>query len=317
MTLDQLALNLGVSKGTVSRALSGKGRMAPETRTRIVEAMQAAGFSPDPAAQELSRRSGHSIGISLPVNGYGPYFNVFWRALVQVTSERGTRFLEMLAPLDSYVRLPNAVLLHNSIAMRERLALLAERGVPAVVLGHAPDAAYVVPDDAGGARAMTAHLLALGHRRIAYMGMASAQQSDIDRRHGYRAALAEAGLAAEAALELDGQFSVLGGYRAVRRAWEQGERFTALFCASDEMAVGAIGALEDLGVQVPGDVSVAGFDGLPDLPYQLTTVVQDIARIAIEAITLAESLIEGGPRRGIVVPVSVRVGATCGPPRQS
>ncbi len=317
ITLDQLALNLGLSKGTVSRAMNGKGRMSEETRTRILAAMQEAGYTPDPTAQELSRRSGHSIGISLQQGGFGPYFTLFWRALVQVTSERGTRFIEMSEPLDSYARLPHAVLLHNTIEVQERLALLARRGVPAVVLGHQPDTAFVVPDDANGARAATAHLQALGHRAIAYVGMASSQQSDQDRRAGYRDAMADIGIGVREQFELDGGFTVLGGYRAVRRAWEEGVRFSALFCASDEMAVGAIGALEDLGLKVPDDVSVVGFDGLPGMPYALTTVVQDIGRIAVEAISLAEALIDGGPKREIIVPVTLRVGATTAPPRHA
>ncbi|OON62676.1 hypothetical protein B0920_04330 [Massilia sp. KIM] len=317
ITLDQLAASLGLSKGTVSRALNGKGRMSEETRQRILAAMQESGYHPDTAAQELSRRSRHSIGISLSQGGFGPYFTLFWRAVLDVASERGTRFLEMKSALDSYARLPDAVLLHNTVEVRERLAYLASRGVPAVVLGHQPDAAFVVPDDLGGGCEAVRHLVGLGHREIAYVGMESPQQSDLDRREGYRQALAEAGIAWRADLELDGGASVLGGYRAVRRAWERGLRFSALFCATDEMAVGAIGAFEDIGLSVPGDVSVAGFDGLPDLPYQLTTVEQDIARIALEAVRLAEDMINGAPARAIVVPVLLRPGATTAAPASS
>ncbi len=315
MTLDQLALNLGLSKGTVSRAMNGKGRMSEETRKRILAAMDEAGYTPDPTAQELSRRSRHSIGISTVEGGLGPYFTLFWRAMMQVASERGTRFIEMSAPLDSYTRLPDALLLHNTVEVHERLALLTRRGVPAVVLGHQSETAFVVPDDVAGAGAGTRHLQALGHRAIAYVGGASSQQSDLDRRAGYRDAMAEIGIGVRENLELNGQFSVLGSYRTVRRAWEGGLRFSALFCASDEMAVGAIGALEDLGLSVPVDVSVVGFDGLPGMPVQLTTVVQDVERIAIEAISLAEDLIDGGPKRAIVVPVTLREGATTAPPR--
>lgn len=310
LTLDQLAMNLGLSKSTVSRALNGKGRMAEETRERIRDAARASGYQPDTTAQELRRRSGHSIGISLTEGGSSPYFTLFWRALTQVAGERGTRFIDMRAPLDSYVRLPDAVIVHNTDHSAERLAELARRHVPAVMLGHQPDAAFVVPDDIGGGRAATEHLLGLGHRRIVYVGMVTLQQSDVDRRAGYRAAMAEAGLALDPAYELDGAFSVLGAYRAVRRAVEGGLQFSAVFCASDEMAVGAIGALEDLGLEVPRQVSVVGFDGLPDLPYELTTVVQNIEQIALEAIQLAEALISGGTPRAIVVPVALRIGAT-------
>ncbi len=313
MTLDQLAMNLGLAKSTVSRALNGKGRMADETRARIMAAARAAGYEPDTTAQELRRRASHRIGISLTDGGLSPYFTLFWRALSQVAGERGTRFIDMREPLESYARLPDAVIVHNTDQASERLRALARRGVPAVLLGHLPDVPFVVPDDIGGARQATEHLLALGHRRIAYVGMVAVQQSDLDRRAGYRAAMQGAGLAADAAYELDGGFSVLGAYRAVRRAAESGLAFSAIFCASDEMAIGAIGALEDLQLKVPQAVSVVGFDGLPGLPYDLTTVVQDIDQIAREAIGLAESLIGGAAARAIVVPVALRVGATSGP----
>ena len=310
ISLDQLAMNLGLSKSTVSRALNGKGRMSEETRQRIQEAARASGYQPDVTARELRRRAGHSIGISLTDGGLSPYFTLFWRALTAVASERGTRFIDMREPLESYVQLPDAVILHNTSQARERLRLLAKRKVPAVFLGHLPHTAFVVPDDLGGGRAATEHLLGLGHRRIGYVGMVTDQQSDLDRRAGYRAALQDAGVAAAPEYELDGHFSVLGAYRAVRRAVESGLPFSALFCASDEMAIGAIGALEDMGMAVPQQVSVVGFDGLPDMPYALTTVVQDIERIAMEAIQLAEALIAGEPPRAIVVPVALRIGGT-------
>lgn len=268
MTLDQLAMNLGLSTSTVSRALNGKGRMAQDTRERIRRAAHQSGYLPDQAAQELRRRSGHTIGISLTDGGFSPYFTLFWRALTQVAGERGTRFIDMRAPFDSYAHLPDAVIVHNTDHAAERLQALARRQVPAVLLGHQRGAAFVVPDDVAGARAATAHLLELGHRRIVYVGMVTEQQSDVDRRLGYRMAMAAAGLAPDPAYELDGAFSVLGAYRAVRRVVESGLPFSAIFCASDEMAVGAIGALEDLGLAVPRQVSVVGFDGLPGLAYE-------------------------------------------------
>jgi len=307
-------MNLGLSKSTVSRALNGKGRMSEETRKRIQEAAQKAGYQPDAAAVELRRRAGHSIGISLTDGGFSPYFTLFWRALTAVAAERGTRFIDMPEPLETYQQLPNAVILHNTSQASERLRFLAKRKVPAVFLGHLPKTAFVVPDDLGGGRMATEHLLELGHRRIAYVGMVTHQQSDLDRRAGYHAAMRDAGVELNPEYELDGHFSVLGAYRAVRGAVEQGLRFTALFCASDEMAVGAIGALEDKGLKVPEDVSVVGFDGLPSLPYTLTTVVQDIERIALEAIQLAEALIAGERPRAIVVPVALRLGNTTAPP---
>ena len=106
--------------------------------------------------------------------------------------------------------------------------------------------------------------------------------------------------------------SVLGGYRLMRDAWQQGHRPTGIFCATDEMAVGALGALADLGVTVPTQVSVLGFDGLVDLYPGLASVAQDIPAIAHEAVTLALGAIDRDAVRHTIVPVQILEGATLG-----
>lgn len=310
ITLDQLATSLGVSRGTVSRALNGKGRMAEETRQRILAAMRAAGYMPDQAARELRKRSGVSIGISYDRHNIGPYFALFWRALGQAASERGVRLIHLSEPVDSYAALPDAVIVHNTRQLQARIDLLERRGARVVVLGRRGDTAYVVPDDTGGACQATRHLLALGHREIVYLGSVSDHRMELDRRAGYRQAMREAGLALRPEYELEGRFTILGGYRGIRRAWEDGLRFTAVFCGGDEMAIGAIGAFEDLGVAVPDEVSVIGFDGMQGMHPGLTSMAQDLDSIAAQAIDLAESLVAGAPARGIVVPVALFEGAT-------
>ena len=99
----------------------------------------------------------------------------------------------------------------------------------------------------------------------------------------------------------------------MRDAWQQGHRPTGIFCATDEMAVGALGALADLGVSIPGQVSVLGFDGLVDLYPGLASVAQDIPTIAHEAVTLALGAIEHDAIRHTVVPVRIIEGSTLGP----
>jgi LacI family transcriptional regulator len=120
---------------------------------------------------------------------------------------------------------------------------------------------------------------------------------------GYKKALLEAGLTFRSELVLDGNFDALAAYRAVRRAWEGGLRFTALFAASDEMALGAWAALEDLGLRVPQEVSLVGYDDLPDLGERLTTIHQDIPAIAREAVALLKLALEGHPPQGRRLPV--------------
>lgn len=313
VTLDQLAMDLGLSKGTVSRAINGTGRVSKDTRQRILDAMDAAGYMPDPTARELSKRSRHRIGVSYDQHNIGPYFALFWRALSQAASDRGTRLVHLAQPLETYSHLPEAVIVHNTRNLQDRIETLERRGVRPVVLGRRGDTAYVVPDDTGGAHAATGHLVRLGHRDILYLGSVSDHQMEIDRRAGYRQALADAGITPRTEYELEGRFTILGGYRAIRRAVRDGMRFTAVFCAGDEMAIGAIGALEDLDIAVPADVSVIGFDGMDGMQPGLTTMKQDLDRIAAEALALADGLIAGEPARGIVVPVSFREGETTAP----
>lgn len=310
ITLDQLAANLGVSKGTVSRAVNGKGRMSLETRKRIVSALDAAGYMPDQAARELSKRSRVSIGISYDKHNIGPYFALFWRALGQAASARGTRLIHLSEGVDAYAKLPDVVLVHNTRQLQDRVDELERRGARVVVLARRGNTAYVVPDDIGGACEATRHLLSLGHRNIVYLGSVSDHQMEHDRREGYRRAMLEVDIAPRPDYELEGRFTILGGYRAILRAWEAGLDFSAVFCGGDEMAIGAIGALEDLGVRVPEDVSVVGFDGMQGMHPGLTTMAQDLDRIAVEAISLAEDLVAGSPQRGIVVPVSFAPGST-------
>ena len=188
-------------------------------------------------------------------------------------------------------QLPSAVLVMHAQDGDGRLDKLLELGVPAVLVGHRAGAFWVAPDDVGGARLATRQLTAAGHRQLVYLGGGPSQVAQ-DRERGF---LLEAGAAGASVTTLQADFTLLGGYRALRRAWERGLRFTGLFAQSDESAVGAVAALEDLGLRVPGDVSVVGFDGLPELPLpiNLTTVSQDIVRIAEVALELMQEAVAG------------------------
>lgn len=319
ITIDEIARVSGVSKGTVSRVINGKTTVAATTREKVLEVMNRLGFVPDPAARELSMRSKYTIGISI---GQGdsrisPYFALIWRALTRETQELGIQFIELEEDLANYVRLPNAVLLFSAQHTHKRLDHLRSRQIPAVVIGHEPGTSFVVPDDLEGGKLAAQHLLSLGHREFAFLGTQVPSQAADDRRHGFCERLNAAGLNLQPEHDLEGHFNTLDAYRAVRRAWEAGHHFTALFAASDEMAIGAIGALQDLGVNVPQDVSVVGFDGFPFPGQHLTTIAQDISRIAHAAVQLALSGIEGEDPQGVYVPVQLQQGATTAPPPDS
>ncbi|AZI44599.1 LacI family transcriptional regulator (plasmid) [Deinococcus psychrotolerans] len=317
-TIDDIARAAGVSKGTVSRVINGHQTVALRTRHHVQAVMDQFGYAPDPAARQLSWRKGQTLGLSFGRHDplLSPYHVLFTRALEARTAPQGVQLVNLKHDLASLRSLPNAALvLNNSQDGDERLTLLAELGVPAVLIGHHPASFWVAPDDIGGSRLATEQLTKAGHRALVYLGGGPSQVAQ-DRESGFLQAAVAAGAQT---LTLEADFTLLGGYRAVRRAWESGVRFTGLFAQSDESAVGAVAALEDMGLTVPRDVSVVGFDGLPELalPIKLTTVSQDIERIAECALELMREAVEGLPARGQHIPVRLKLGATVAAPPSS
>jgi LacI family transcriptional regulator len=312
ITIGEIARQAGVSTGTVSRVINGKPTVAADTRATVLAVMKKLGYEPDPVARELSRRTRHTLGIWVGAgeNRLSPYFNVIWRALLHEMQLHATHFVELPVDISPVRRRMDAVLMFHCADIDQRLATLWRRGVPAALIGHHPGVSCVAPDDIGGGRLAAARLLALGHRDLLHLTVADEHQWAVDRAAGFTAALAEHTGGSLAPVILRGSRSVLGGYRLMRDAWKQGHRPTGIFCATDEMAVGALGALEDLGVSVPNQVSLLGFDGLVDLYPGLASVAQDIPAIAHEAVALALGAIERDAIRHIVVPVKIMEGTT-------
>jgi LacI family transcriptional regulator len=226
---------------------------------------------------------------------------------------RATQFIELPVDISQVRRRLDAVLMFNCADIESRLATLWRRGVPAALIGHHPGISCVAPDDTGGGRLAAARLWDLGHRRLLHLSVKDDIQWAHERARGFFSVFAEHGLPGSESVLVKGEGSVLGGYRLMRDAWQGGHRPTGVFCATDEMAVGALGALADLGIRVPSDVSVIGFDGLVDLHPGLASVAQDIPAIAHEAVSLALAAIEKDYIRQTVVPVTLLEGSTLGP----
>lgn len=320
ITIGEIARQAGVSTGTVSRVINGKPTVAATTRATVLEVMKKLGYEPDPVARELSRRTKHTLGIWVGAgeNRLSPYFNVIWRALLREMQLHATQFVELPVDITPVRRKLDAVLMFHCADIDQRLATLWRRGVPGALIGHHPGISCVAPDDTGGGQLAAARLLALGHRDLLHLTVSDEHQWAVDRAAGFTSALASHGGAGLAPVILRGGGSVLGGYRLMRDAWHQGHRPTGIFCATDEMAVGALGALADLGVGVPEQVSVLGFDGLVDLYPGLASVAQDIPTIAHEAVTLALGAIDRDAVRHTIVPVKIIEGTTLGPaPRKA
>jgi LacI family transcriptional regulator len=312
ITIRDVARLSQVSIGTVSRVLNQRPGVHPETRRRVLEVVERLGYTPLPAARELSGHTG-TVGILLSpdVRRYTPYYILLFERLSEALWRQGLQLEETpvdptglpLAPAAGYILL-------GAHDHDPRLEVLRAQGVPFVLIGVYAGVFWVAPDDPMGSYLATRHLLELGHRRILHLTGHLHHQAGRERLAGYRQALLEAGIEPQPEWILDGDFSDLQAYRALRKAWEQGVRGTALVAASDEMALGALAALEDLGVKVPAEVSVVGFDDLPELPIPLTTARQEIAEIAEIAAQLLQEALAGNPPRGVRVPVRLVVRST-------
>ncbi len=311
-TIADVARAAGVSTGTVSRVLNERPGVKAQTKAQVLATIEELGYKPDAAARELSANQGKRIGLHVATGERRmvliPYFMLFLEHLVEELQNDGFRLREIPSRADGLPEyLTDGVVLLGAYEDDPRVAYLQREGVPFVLIGHSDEVRSVAPDDVDGGRQAAAHLLKLGHRDIVHVSGFTNSQASFDRYEGFKEVLGEAGLEFSKDYLLDGEFTSLGAYRALRKAHEKGLRFSAVFAASDEMALGVIAALEDVGLRVPADVSVVGYDDLPGVADKLTTVRQDIAQIAAVAVTLLQEGLRGENVRSQVMPVQLVV----------
>lgn len=289
--IDDVARRAGVSTATVSRALSGNGHVSPATKLKVKAAALELGYVVSSNASGVASGRMKNIGVVVPYLNRWFFSSVVEGAqrallhhgydltLYNLTGggeERRSVFEHFL--LRQRVDAVIAISLELTVNEVARLHAL---GKPLVgVGGPIRGVRTLTVDDGAVARLATAHLLALGHTRIAHIG--GNQDYDLDfhlptnRRGGYQAALADAGLPAAPELFQPADFTVRGGYQAAKQLLGRAhDRPTAIFAASDEMAIGSILAARDLGLAVPRDVSVIGIDDhdLADF-FGLSTIAQ-------------------------------------------
>lgn len=323
--MHDVAAIAGVSHQTVSRVLNDFDGIRPETRDRVLEAIQQLGYRRNLAARTLATSRSHAIGVLAPaVSDFGPTSTV--QALEFAARAVGYHPLVTSTPTDRRSILSSVgFLLDQSV---EALVVIAPHirvlevvreldiSVPIVTLQSTElgGGTAISIDQLEGAQLAMAHLLELGHRRIQHVAGPLEFFEAAARRHGYEASLAEAGL--EPLPLFVGDWTSESGYRASAAISPSA---TAVFCANDQMALGLVHGLAERGLRVPDDISVVGFDNLPEAAHflpGLTTVQQDFARIGRLAVEVLLGRIEGRP--ATVVPAiepSLVVRASTAPPR--
>lgn len=328
LTLEQIGELAGVSRSTVSRVLNDHPHVSEDVKERVMEVVERTCYRPNQAARALvSNRTG-LIGLVMPTSAddlFGdPYYSALVRGIQDGCDETGS--VCSIFPFDGG---RGRTVVMGALASRgfvdgviatagpENEALIAtlrDSGKPLVVVGHPVDDVGLVRVDVenrNGSAAAVRHLAALGRSRIGFVGPPTSSVYSAERLAGYRAALAETGLVEDTALVRFDDPDEAGGRRAGLAVLRGNP--DAVHVATDTMAAGFLAACRELGVSVPSEVAVVGFDGLPGgrpTNPTLTTVVQPVVDVGRTAVGLL--------RDGLVEPqvhtlaTSMRIGESCG-----
>jgi LacI family repressor for deo operon, udp, cdd, tsx, nupC, and nupG len=328
--IKDIAQRLGVSPATVSRALSGTGLVAEPTLSRIREAASALNYRPNVSARNLRTR--RSMAVLMVVRDIGnPFYLEVMKGVEQAAREAGysvlmgntendpdreIEYFDMLRDghADGMIlmtgKLPSS--LRDDPALADLPLVIALESIEGLGLPH------VQVDNMAAAREAVAHLVGLGHRRIAHITGPVPEVMASQRRDGWRAAIAEAGISMPDQYEQRGDYLLRTGQVLCGTLCDLPQPPTAIFCGNDEMAFGALHELHRRGIAVPGEVSVVGFDDiyLSEAVFPpLTTVSQPRAEIGSEAMSLLLDIIGMGrrPEQPVVMPTRLKIRGTTGP----
>lgn len=304
-TILDVAKAAGLSTATVSRALTSPEKVAERTRERVFEAVKAVNYRPNMLARNL--RSDRSFTLLVLVPGIAnPFFaNVTagieataWRRgySVLLGDTRDSRDREEHYLQQVEMRLADGVIQLSPDYSGEN----GRRSLPYPLI-HAcgcelTEAPSVRIDNAGATAELVTHLSSLGHRRIALVCGPEMNPHAIDRLSGYRRGLEWANIAFDPELVVPGDFSMTSGFKAIERILEISPRPTAILSMNDEMAIGAIQGLAKVGLSVPDDMAVTGFDGIAFAEHStpaLTTIVQPAEEMGARACEILIDQVEG------------------------
>jgi LacI family transcriptional regulator len=332
MSQARIARELGLSITTVSRALGGHDDVAEATRRRILEAAARIGYRPNDAARRLRLGRAEAVGIVLPAEA-GQFDDPFFlRLLASVGPKLTAAGLDLLVgaslPGNDEMRLyrqmvegrrVDAMLVARTRRHDERIGYLLDRGIPFVAHGRAEEPRAFAHVDMDGEQAMAAateRLIAFGHARIALLNAPERFMFARFREAGWRRALRRAGLADR--LLVHGEATEEHGFRLMTALLQAEEPPTAVVCATDRLAVGALHALSFGGLRAGRDVSVIGYDNAPVATYTnppLTTVEQPVERAGARMVEMLLDLIGGADPAGMaeIWPARLIVRSSDGP----
>jgi LacI family transcriptional regulator len=331
VTIRDVARRAGVSPMTVSRVINDSASVSPDTRARVEEAISALGYVPSRLARGLSGHRTGTLAVIVP-DVANPFFTLIVRGAEDVARRAGYRVLlcdtradlaverEVIEEMIAH-RVEGLLIAPVSDRSRDHLRRLAKFGRPFVLVDRTVrgvDADAVLGESFDGAKRLVEHLVSLGHRRIAMIVESDEVSTARDRRRGYAAALAGAGLPLDPELVVEATVDPDGGLDGMRHLLELEERPTAVFTVNNLVALGAIEAVRAAELEVPDDVALVCFD---DIEYAsrlypfLTVMEQPAETFGTLGTQLLLDRIDGrGPvrTRVVVLPGEFVVRRSCG-----
>ncbi len=317
-TIADVARVSGVSTTTVSHVLTGKRPVAAATRERVEKAVRKLGYRPNHVARNLRMGSSQMVAVVVP-DITNPFYSQLTRGLADalgvpygsyVCSTDGSAARERSFIDDAVARGVDGIVISSNDPEAATVAAAGRHGTPMVCIGGSvdqPDVDWVMSADKQGSHAAVEHLLARGANRIAMI--AGPPPTAPGRVEGYRQALHEGQRSSAArAVVIDGDFTRAGGRAAMLRLMRGRRRPDAVFCANDLTAIGALDATRELGIDVPHDVRLVGFDDI-DAASLVSPALTTVANPAYESGWSAGGLLRdrlagrhAGPRRTVVLP---------------
>ncbi|MBT3134356.1 LacI family transcriptional regulator [Alteromonas sp. ALT199] len=324
-----VADSAGVSVATVSRTLQQPERVSPKTRNKVMAAVQAVGYKPNLMAVKFRSGKSHNLVVLVPTVA-----NVFFARVIsgmqEAAAELGYSILLANTLGNSEIESHYAKMVSTSqadglIQLRAHnpfdASMVNDNGLLPMVNACEviDDGQYPVVslDNRAAAKAMTEHLISLGHSRIAMIKGPNSSPLTQDRLAGYQDALTQAGISFEENLLFPGDFTLQAGYNAGETIACLKDRPTAVFCENDETAIGAMQAFKQANLHVPNDISMAGFDDIAFSAFvdpPLTTIAQPAEEFGRTAVTLLVDLLNGKIRKApkVIMPFELIVRESTG-----
>jgi LacI family transcriptional regulator len=331
-TIRDVAKRAGVATMTVSRVINNSGYVSDETRAKVEAAVAELGYVPNMLGPSLRFKQTNTLALVL-TDITNPFWTTIARGAEDAAHEKGYSVIlcntdESPDKQEQYLtmllrRRIDGILLAPACSSAESVEQIQKQGIAVVVLDRSvpvADVDIVRGDSTGGAYTLTRHLLDLGHKRIMMLAGPKDVSTSSERVAGFRRALIEAGLEPEKDNVIWGEFTQDSGHAMTLQALERTPKPTAIFAGNNFIAIGALRAMRETGLQVPENISVVSFDDLPDSmsakPF-ITNVAQPTYDIGYQATQILITRMTGdktGEFRSILLPTQLIVRQSSGPP---